>query len=97
MYEREQVARGRAEGLEPLIPRFFFDMPEKLAQLPGFAVLVDGVRVEPKKLFGGHQLVDAGVHEVQVLARGKKPWRRTFEAKPSETIAIHLERLPPVQ
>jgi hypothetical protein len=72
--EREQYARDHAKALEPKLSR----VSVNAAPAPGLEVLRDGVVIDPAML-GTALPVDAGKHQIDARAPGKKTWTTTVE------------------
>ncbi len=71
--DAERVARGRAEALQPKLPKLVIEVPVS-AQTSGLEVTRDGQRVGDAQ-WGTAIPVDPGEHEVRATAPGRKPWQ----------------------
>jgi hypothetical protein len=94
---RGQVARRRADELEPRLPRMLIRVPSPTNQIE---VRRDGIAVGPVQ-WGTAVPVDLGAHVVAATAPGHKPWRDTVrlhaEAQSVTVVVPPLEIEPPRQ
>jgi hypothetical protein len=71
--EREQVARARADALEPRLQRLLIQVQ---ATDPQLVVRRNHVNVEPD-VWGTATPIDPGTYLIEAMAPGKKPWTAT--------------------
>jgi serine/threonine-protein kinase len=85
--DAERVARGRADALQPKLPKLVIEVPVS-AQASGLEVTRDGQRVGDAQ-WGTAIPVDPGEHEVRATAPGRKPWQTKVQTPQArETRAI---------
>jgi hypothetical protein len=85
--DAERVARGRADALQPKLPKLVIEVPVS-AQANGLEVTRDGQRVGDAQ-WGTAIPVDPGEHEVRATAPGRKPWQTKVQTPQArETRAI---------
>ncbi len=77
--ERETVARGRADALEPRLVRIQVNVPAA-SRVPGLEVKRDGVLLDPAT-WGSATPVDPGPHVITATAPGKREMRQTLDAQ----------------
>jgi hypothetical protein len=82
-------AAQRALRLEPRLPRLTVLIK---TQVPGLEVVRDGVRVETGAL-GSALPVDPGSHKLEALAKGYKPWSKSFDATEKAALTIEIPAL----
>jgi hypothetical protein len=88
---REQVARERAEAVEPRLAKLTIEVPD--SQAPGLLVERDGIPVG-RAQWGLPVPVDAGLHRVQASAPGSVPWAAEVEVP--DGAAVHMVNVPPL-
>lgn len=81
--DREQVARERAEALQPRLSSLTIDVSPEAAATPGVEVKRDGF-VLGRGAWGTAVPIDGGEHQIEVTAPGKVPWTRT--------VTVNIER-----
>ncbi len=93
--EREQIARVRAEKLEPTLSRLVIQVATRTR---GLVVERDGVVVGAAS-WGVAVPVDPGEHRLRATADGRRPWEDTTSVPPGPgTVVLSipvLENLPP--
>lgn len=77
--KRAEVAKERADQLEPLLIKVVLKVPSEVRDLPGLDVKQDGVTLDPAT-FGIATPIDPGPHLVSVNAEGRKEWAKAFDA-----------------
>jgi hypothetical protein len=94
--KREQVARQRAQILEPKLPRLMILVsPEAASQ--GLVVERDGVAIGAPQ-WGLPVPLDPGVHTLQAKAPDRKPWTTTVQLPASpETLQVTIPVLDAIE
>jgi hypothetical protein len=93
--DRKLIIEQSADGLKELAPR----VPELTIQLPrsveGVRVLIDGTEV-PAERATGPLRVNPGLHTLQVMAPGQRPFQREFSLRQREkhTVVVLFEATP---
>jgi tetratricopeptide (TPR) repeat protein len=77
--DKEKIARGKAEALEPKVPRIILEVDAK-NQVNGLAILRDGAPVA-EDLWNKPILVDPGEYSIEASAPGKKPFKTSVVVK----------------
>jgi hypothetical protein len=85
--EVAKLARDRAEGLRPKVPRLEISAPNPLP--PGLTVLLDGTRLGAGTL-GVSLPVDPGPHVVESSAVGRDPFRIQVSLAPAEAKSVAI-------
>jgi hypothetical protein len=80
--DREDIARVRAEKMERAAPRISLDIPGHVKNLDGLVVELDGT-VLTAPAWDSVLRVDPGVHTIQAVARGYRPWKDSIELRDS--------------
>jgi serine/threonine-protein kinase len=95
--DREDVARRRADALEPNLARLVIHGAESTMKLGGLRVIMNGQPVE-RAQWGTMIPVDPGEVSFEVTAPGYEPWTLTAQVVqgPSET-AIDIPELQPAE
>jgi hypothetical protein len=93
---RESVARSRAVGLEARLSHLVIVVPPEVADVPGFQVHCDGLRIESPRW--SHAIpIDPGTHTITVDADDRQAWWTTVQlaAGPNTTSVTVPELAPP--
>lgn len=95
--DREELAQGRANALEPLLPKVTIDVPAE-ARANGLEVLKNGT-VLGSGAWGASLPTDPGDVTVEARAPGRKPWRSVVKVEPKGTMsvavpALQIEEIP---
>ncbi len=95
--DREEIARVRATALETRLIRAEFEFESRAdGQLPGYAVILDGVQVDPAA-WALTFPIDPGAHVVRVDADDHQSWQSTFDADvDGRSLKITIPTLEPV-
>lgn len=91
--DREEVARGKAEELEPKLSKLVIELAPG-APVPGLSVRRDGVTVG-EGVFGMALPVDPGAHVVEASAPGRKPFRAEVESAGAGVVSVSIPELAP--
>ncbi len=90
---KAERVRKRAAVLEPKLPKMVVEVPQSMAELPGFEVRRDGV-VMGRASWGVALPVDPGERVVRVTADGKEPWEVAVEAtEPGVVVPVRVRML----
>jgi hypothetical protein len=90
--ERETVARGRADALEPRLVRIQVNVPAA-SRVPGLELRRDGVLLDAAT-WGSATPVDPGAHVIVATAPGKRELKQTLDAQgEGKTVAFDLPLL----
>ena len=93
--KRERVARERAQGLEPRLPKLMILVPSEAAS-QGLVVERDGIELGATQ-WGLQVPVDPGVHTVAARAADRKPWTTTVQLPArAETLQVTVPALDAV-
>src|SRR5690606_5703019 len=85
-----------AKNLEPRLIRIQIDVPQEVAQLPGFAISQNGQKLLPDAVIGEAIPIDNGTHQFAVSADGYK--ERIFDVraeKEGQTYNLTVDSLEP--
>ena len=82
--DRERIARERADGLEPKLPKLDIELSQQSVDVE---IKRDGNVIDPGQL-GSHVPVDPGKHTVEATARGRKPWSTTVDVTGNLTVRV---------
>lgn len=91
--DRAAFAQGRADALEPTIPRLLIEVP-KSARVPGLTVTRNEEPVDAA-LFGVAIYVDAGTHTIVASAPGHASMTREVELAAEQTVTVEIPDLDP--
>lgn len=87
---KAERVRKRAADIEPKLPKMVVEVPQSMAELPGFEVRRDGV-VMGRASWGVALPVDPGKRVVRVTADGKEPWEVAVEAtEPGVVVPVRV-------
>jgi hypothetical protein len=90
--ERETVARGRADALEPRLVRIQVNVPAA-SRVPGLELRRDGLLLDAAT-WGSATPVDPGAHVIVATAPGKRELRQNIDAQgEGKTVAFDLPLL----
>lgn len=85
--ERREKAAARAVALESRLARLTIVVPQSLASGFGIRVTLDDMPIDASK-WGTARFVDAGTHQVGVVAKGGRQWQRQIEIADGDTQEI---------
>ncbi|MBX3192719.1 MAG: hypothetical protein KF819_37390 [Labilithrix sp.] len=95
--ERAELARVEASKLEPRLQKLVINMK---APAEGMTVTRNGAAV-PAAVVGKDVPVDPGEHTIEVMAKGKKPWKQTVmvvaKTPPGAPVAVDVPLLENAQ
>jgi hypothetical protein len=96
MSERERVARERAASLKPKLSYLIIQVPEGVAANPKVQITRDGMNIG-RPQWGADVPVDPGVHTIEVITPGSKPWTAqvSVELGPATTTIKVPDLAPP--
>jgi hypothetical protein len=90
--DREEAAKARAAALEPKLSHLTIDVANATAFLAGLEVRQDGVLIGSPAWKNAP--VDPGAHKLDVTAKGKKPYSKTYVVGPvADSITAHVPAL----
>lgn len=76
--ERAQLAAEKATSLKKKLAMLTIAVPAQIATIPGLLITRDGIAIGEGQ-WGTPLPVDAGSHEIKVVASGRRPWTTQVE------------------